>query len=210
MESWSTGYISEIGANPPATSSCGFSQRRCPQVLDLLGERPDDFSKTDSLGSRNPFQGQTVIVDAKKCQQFTSHFDDPYSLLITIQVMAVTNVSATYKYPVSTQLKRLQDEIGINPARTHHADNTDVGRILKAAYSSQISGGIGTPVATKRYDFWFVFSTHVIFSFIRIYPPRAASTMVSTCMSVKWRIAAAPVGQATAQAPQPLHIASLT
>ena len=37
---------------------------------------------------------------------------------------------------------------------------------------------------------------------------KAASIMVSTSWSVKWRIAAAPVGQATAQAPHPLQSTS--
>ena len=40
------------------------------------------------------------------------------------------------------------------------------------------------------------------------YSHRAASTMVSTSLSVKWCTAAALVGQATAQAPQPLQSTS--
>jgi len=41
-----------------------------------------------------------------------------------------------------------------------------------------------------------------------LYPLNAVSTILNTSWSSKWKIDAAPVGQATEQAPQPLHKAS--
>ena len=170
--------------------------------------------------------------------------------------MAIPEVSATHQYPISTQLKRLQDKVRIDPAQAHDPDHSNVGRILHTADASQVCCGVSAPIAAKSNNHWLELSVHNLFSFVKLrgfapigrvveslsgrvvqglydsttrlfnhstkvvgiskgcrnsetfnYPPRAASTMVRTWVSIKWRTSAAPVGQATAQAPQPLHSA---
>ena len=63
--------------------------------------------------------------------------------------MTVTDVSPGHQNPISTHLKCLEDEIGIDTSGTHHADNPHIGRILKTAHTRQISSRIGAPVAGK-------------------------------------------------------------
>jgi hypothetical protein len=74
--------------------------------------------------------------------------------------MAVTDVSPGQEYAVCTLLKRLEDKIGVDSARTHYANNPHVGRILKTAHPCQISGRIGAPVARKCNYFWIKLLRH--------------------------------------------------
>ena len=136
--------------------------------------------------------------------------------------MAVADVSAAYQNPVGPLLKGLEDEVRRDPARTHYPNHPDIVRILHPTNTGQICAGIGAPVTAEGDNFRFKFTSHehipflirMLFNAMRLalcalrYSHRAASTMVSTSWSVKWRIAAAPVGQATAQAPQPLQSTS--
>lgn len=61
-------------------------------------------------------QFQSFRVNSHECEQFPGHADNALSFFITIQVMAVTDVSATHQNAVRSQLKGFQDEIGRNPA----------------------------------------------------------------------------------------------
>jgi len=51
-------------------------------------------------------------VDPEQIEQFAGHVNYPGSLFITVQVMAVANVSAAHQDAVSPLLERLQDEVG--------------------------------------------------------------------------------------------------
>ena len=92
-----------------------FEFRRS-QGLDLFRKFSGNFGKTRAFGRRNPFQAQPFKVNAENISQLACHGKHPFSLYITIQVMTVADVSPGYQYAVSTLLKRLEYEIGINPA----------------------------------------------------------------------------------------------
>jgi hypothetical protein len=79
--------------------------------------------------------------------------------------MAVTNVSATHQDAVRPQLKSSENEVGRNPAGTHHPDQPDVGRVLKAADAGQIGTGISAPVAAKSNDLRLELRSHRVYSF---------------------------------------------
>ena len=55
------------------------------------------------------------LLDPKQIEQFACHLNYPGSLFITIQVMAVSDVSATHQDAVSPLLESLQDEVGGDP-----------------------------------------------------------------------------------------------
>ena len=51
-------------------------------------------------------------VNPKQTEQLAGHFNYPGSLFITVQVMAVSDVSATHQDAVGALLESLQDEVG--------------------------------------------------------------------------------------------------
>ena len=60
-------------------------------------------------------QLEPSAVYPKQIEQFASHFNYSGSLFITVQVMAVADVSAAHQDAVSPLLERLQDEVGGDP-----------------------------------------------------------------------------------------------
>ena len=48
----------------------------------------------------------------------------------------------------------IEDEGEVDPARAHDAHDLDLMSILLSGNSSQISGGVTSPGATERQDFW--------------------------------------------------------
>ena len=60
-------------------------------------------------------QLEPSAVYPKQIEQFASHFNYSGSLFITVQVMAVADVSAAHKDAVSPLLEGLQDEVGGDP-----------------------------------------------------------------------------------------------
>jgi hypothetical protein len=89
---------------------------------------------------------QAQAADAGEVEQLLS---DPYlffGLNITLQVMAVTDVSARHESTIAAFSKRPGDEDRIHPARAHHADGADVGGILHAGHPGQVGPGVGAPV----------------------------------------------------------------
>jgi hypothetical protein len=54
-----------------------------------------------------------------------------FGLNITLQVMAITDVSAAYKYPVTPPLKGFQDKGRIDATGTHDAYCPEIGRVLE-------------------------------------------------------------------------------
>jgi hypothetical protein len=88
-----------------------------------------------------------------------------FGLNITLQVMAITEMSPGDQYTVTSLFKRLQYKQRVDSARTHDAYGPDVGGILQPGYTGQIRTGIGTPVTKKSNYFWlkFLHSTTSLF-----------------------------------------------
>jgi hypothetical protein len=75
--------------------------------------------------------------------------------LITVQVIAFTDVSAADKDAVHPLLECEQDVMGGDTATAHDPNHTDVGRVLQTTDPSQVSSGIRSPGAEEADDFRF-------------------------------------------------------
>jgi hypothetical protein len=77
--------------------------------------------------------------------------------------MAVADVSAAHQDAVSPLLERLKYEVGGNPARAHHPDDPDIGRVLDTTHSGQVRAGVSAPVTAKSDYSRLEIRTHFIF-----------------------------------------------
>lgn len=77
--------------------------------------------------------------------------------------MTFAEVSAKYHDPVRPLGQGIHDKLGVDHARAHYANDTDVMWVLHPGSPREISCGIGAPVATEGNNFRL--KTHVIYSF---------------------------------------------
>jgi hypothetical protein len=146
-------------------SGCPFQNGR-PQGPNFFSKLSGHLGKTGTFGRRNPFQSDPFRINPQDFNQLLGQVKHFFGFHITIQVMTVTHVSPGHQNAVRTSLKRLENKIRIDPARTHHPNNSHVGRILKTAHPCQISGRIGAPVTRKCYDFGIKYVVHRIHSIL--------------------------------------------
>jgi len=111
--------------------------------------------------------------------------------------MAFAGVSATDKDTIGAEFECFDYEGRFDAPAAHDTDYANVWRILLPRCASKISGSIGAPVAHEAYDSRF--EAHI----------NTPSSSDMICSVVKCLAVMAPLGQAAAQVPQPLHIASL-
>jgi hypothetical protein len=88
-----------------------------------------------------------VPADAGQVKKLFCEPDFLFRLNITLQVMAITEMSSGDQQPVAAFLERLDDEYGIHPPGAHHSHRPDVMRVLQSGYTRQISPGVSAPVA---------------------------------------------------------------
>ena len=113
------------------------------------------LGKGRSLRSGCPFQPQAALINPQQPQNFPRFLNDRLTFHITFQVMAVTDVSAGYQYPVRPFEKSLQQKAVVDPAGAHHTDQAHIAGVLNARYARQIGAGIGAPVADESQDLGF-------------------------------------------------------
>ncbi len=82
-----------------------------------------------------------------------------YGFVITVPVVTFAKVSATHEDAISPVDKAVYEEDGVDSAGAHHADNPDMGRILKTRHPCCISRRVAAPVAQEAQDSWFKFVT---------------------------------------------------
>jgi hypothetical protein len=109
---------------------------------------------------------QALLPDPGKIEQFLREKNLFFSLYITFQVMAITEVSPGNQYAVAPFSECFDDENRIDPAGAHDAYGPDVGWVLQSGYTRKISTCICAPVTKKCYDFGFEVS-HV-FTFLDV------------------------------------------
>jgi hypothetical protein len=68
--------------------------------------------------------------------------------------MAISWVSPGDPDAISAMPEGSQDEFGTHASRTWNPDDPDIGRVLKTADTSQISGPITAPMAKESRDLW--------------------------------------------------------
>jgi hypothetical protein len=90
---------------------------------------------------------ESLFSDAGKTKQFLSTAYFLFSLNITFQVMAITEMSPSHKDAVTSFFKCSNDKQRINSAGTHDTYGPDIGWVLQSRNTGQIGPGIGAPVA---------------------------------------------------------------
>ncbi len=75
------------------------------------------------------------------------------ALNITLQVMAIADMSPGHQDAVRTLGKCVEQKARMDASRTHQPDQTYVGWILQARNACQVGTGISAPVADKSYYF---------------------------------------------------------
>jgi hypothetical protein len=104
---------------------------------------------------------QSFCANAGHGKQFLGQDYFLFSLDITFQVMAVTEMSPGHQDAVTPLLEGLDDECRVDPAGAHDPYGPQVGWILQPRNTGQVSTGICAPVAQERYDFRLKI-THIV------------------------------------------------
>jgi len=110
---------------------------------------------------------QTVCADPGHLEQFFGENDLFLGLYITLQVMAITEMSPRHQDAVTPLFEGFDDESRVNPAGAHDPYGSQVGRILQPGDTRQVGPGIGTPVAQKRCDLRLEI-THVLILYLKV------------------------------------------
>jgi hypothetical protein len=74
---------------------------------------------------------------------------------ITVQVMAVAEVSAEHEDGVEPTAQTLQHEDGIHPPGAHGQYRPHIGRILAPGDAGQVGRGVGTPFTQESQNLGF-------------------------------------------------------
>jgi len=90
---------------------------------------------------------KSLCSDTGKLKYFSGCKNLLFRLYITLQVMAVTEMSPGHQHAVASLFKRFDDKHRVNPAGAHDPYGSYAGRILQPRNTGQIGAGIGTPVA---------------------------------------------------------------
>jgi hypothetical protein len=123
------------------------------KILDFVGElRP--------FRGGDPLHPQALRFDAAEGQEL---LQKPYPLVrrvITIQVMAVTEVSAADENAVHALLEGAQQVVRGHAGRAHHPHHAHVARVLQTTDPSQVSSSVRSPGAQKTNDLGLKFRGH--------------------------------------------------
>lgn len=86
------------------------------QCSDLLGKAGSHFGKLCPFCGRDPFQSDSPWIYTKQIHKLLGGTENFLAFDITLQVMAVTDVSAGYKDTIRAVLKAFEDEVRVDPA----------------------------------------------------------------------------------------------
>ena len=91
--------------------------------------------------------------DADMFEQVFEQSELTSCVVITLQVMAVSGVSPRNPDAVRAVPESGQDEFRAHPGRAGHTDDPDIGRVLHAADTCQISGPVTAPITQESRNF---------------------------------------------------------
>jgi len=162
----------------------------------LLDKRVEFVDQFGSLGGRDPACPQTLLVEAAELDHFLQNRHTLLGGIITVQVIAFTEVSSPDKDPVHPLLESKQNMMRRHTPTAHYPDSPNIRRVLQTTDPSQVSSGVCSPCTQKAYNFRFenvVTHRSVPFSWV-ISANRVSLSNIGA--SLKWREsapAAAPV-----------------
>ena len=131
----------------------------------------DFLNKLRCLGRRYPSCPEPFLFHAAKIQHLGKNGNPFFSGIITIQVIAFTQASATDKNPIYPALKGEKDMMRRDAATTHNPDGANIRRVLQTTDPSQVSSSICSPGAKKTdHPRFKVVRTHNHSSFRNVLP----------------------------------------
>lgn len=125
---------------------------RGPQFLQHGNEVLDFRCEFRRLSGRDPGGAQAPLVQAVESKQLLKEADALPCGVITVQVIAVPDVSAAHQQAVNTLLEGEQHVVHGDASAAHNPHNPNVGGILKPTDPGQVSSGVGSPGAEETED----------------------------------------------------------
>jgi hypothetical protein len=98
---------------------------------------------------------QSLFSDTGNLKYFLGCTDLLFRLYITLQVMAITQMSPGHEHAVTAFFERLNDKRRFNPSGAHDPYDSYIVRILQPGNTGQIGAGVCTPIAQKSSYFRF-------------------------------------------------------
>src|SRR4030042_109174 len=139
----------EGGLNSAQLSFHLFRYGKRPQGTDQLGEAFYKLGETLSFAGGHPVQQAPFLCEAFIGKELAQKGNFPLRLDVAAYVMAIAGMTSEDHHTVETGEKGPGDKGRYDPAGAHHADDTGVGRILKARNAGQIGACICAPVAKE-------------------------------------------------------------
>jgi hypothetical protein len=119
-----------------------------------LREIIHDLCKAAAFGCRYPFESQSLGIEPDQRQQFPAQMHQAQGKVIALgDVVALARPTAADEYPVFSIGKRTEHTCQVNSAGAHDTNNLDIRRILLSGNSSQVRGGITSPIAEEAQYF---------------------------------------------------------
>jgi NAD-dependent oxidoreductase involved in siderophore biosynthesis len=92
---------------------------------------------------------QTLFLDTTEGKQFFEKLNSLICRVITVQVMAFTQVSPTHENTIHSLLKSKEDMMRRHTCRTHYPHGPDIRGVLQPTDPSQVSSGVCSPCAQE-------------------------------------------------------------
>ncbi len=129
----------------------GRLQRRRSEFTNLFDKVCNHLRKSRAFGRGYPFELEPLGIDPGKLQELFHKSHSLHRHVITVQVMAVSDVSPAYEDAVRTLLKGLEDLMRAYRCRAQSANGPQVWRVLQSADSREICARVRAPVAQEPY-----------------------------------------------------------
>src|SRR5512136_390641 len=131
-----------------------MDQRIWAKFLYRLRKTISHLSEFCAFGCGNPLQSNSFFIHSKLLQRLLQQRNAAHSLVIPFNVVTIPRMAAKHQHTISTNAERLDYKEGVHPAAAHHSDYSYIRRVLHSGSASQVSTGIGAPVAAKSYYLW--------------------------------------------------------
>ena len=125
---------------------------RGAQFLQHGNEVPDFRGEFRSLSGRDPGSAQALLIQAVEGKQLLEEANAFAGGVITVQVIAVPDVSAAHEQAVHPLLECEQHMVHGDASAAHNPHNPNVGGILEPTDPGQVSSGVGSPGAEETKD----------------------------------------------------------
>lgn len=106
------------------------AQRGWAQLTQFFDEGIKFMHQFGRFGRRDPARLEPLFFDSAELEHFLQNGDALLGGIITIQVIAFTQVSAADEHPVDSPLKSEQNMMRRHAPTTHYPNGTNIRRVL--------------------------------------------------------------------------------